>query len=739
MQSAQRKLCDTCQRLDVRVFLTGSNSSLEHELGTWQAVQLRSATCQLCACVAAAVNNGPASVKEQLQQSTELLIAPNAIGALHCRSRRSELPQRAFRLRLYTEEYEDAGDLFLHGDDAHIIGQPAMFHGRSVNPNQIDFNLVAAWIDECCDNHSECGSTLSQQALGITLPAESLLIDVHEQCLVTARADHRYAALSYVWGDAKQFLLKQQNEKVLRTPGSLSGLPIPLTVRDAMTLTKEIRLKYLWVDALCIVQDNDTIKARLIACMHHIYGGAAVTIVAVDGAHANSGLPGVRKGTRQLEQTFAKAAGIRLVARSSYLDRTVRLSKYNQRGWTYQESCLSNRLLYITSKGIIFRCSQAFRTEEAMFEEGLCGYEKCNDHTAYFSSSQRNLWSEYVVKTRQSSSKSNSCSCLHGKRERFLNHQLPANIPGRTLVPIDVFYTDLLACDDCLAFDQANEAEFLTYTQLVRSYTFRQVRNTSDRIPAFAGIATLLEVQFATNFIYGIPEKHLNFGLLWTPCQNSPTPCRKAGLEDVPTWSWASHEIDVGYSGDNWLTSEVDWFFLDRDNSLRAAQTLIRFGAAPMPFRADFLKPVLLSQIAQYGLLEPKGSPTPLLGEPRRLVGWCQITDCFYTRGHQLYGPGKQLVTDIVSWSDAAPVPAGDLDFHPIELLFLSRTNNQPLASTVKRLESRQVDYVSLRHTINVLVIHRVGNIAKRLATSYLKDVELWESVPKTWMLIKLM
>lgn len=687
-------------------------------------------------------------LKRQLQQTTELLIAPRAIGALHCRSGQDEPPQRAFRLRIYTEDYEDVGDVFLHGDDAHIISQPAMFHSRSVCPNTIDFDLIAAWIAECHDCHTECGNSLSLQALSIALPVESLLIDVHEECLITARADDQYAALSYVWGDSEQFLLKHADLKSLRAPGSLSGLPIPLTVRDAMALTKAVHLRYLWVDALCIIQNNDTIRTRMVANMHHIYGGAAVTIVAADSAHANSGLPGVQQATRQMQQTVVQVAGLRLVARSCYLDVMLNRSTYNQRGWTYQESCLSSRLLYVTSKGVTFRCSKGFRTEEVMLEEGLCGYEGCLDHTAYMSLSQRNLWAEYVVGIRRAAAtKSSSCSCLYKKRARFVNLQLPWYVEPRTIVPIDEFCLDVLSCDDCLGFERANEAEFHTYKQLVRSYTSRQVRYASDRIPAFAGIAALLETQFATSFLYGIPEKHFDFALLWIPRHNHPTPCRKPGLEHIPSWSWASHEIAVDHSGDNWLTSEVNWFLLSRggDNTntnLQPVRSLKRFGGSSMPLREDFSKPVTFREMAEHGLLEPEGT----LPHPPHLVGWCQTTTSFFTKGTHLYGPAKQLLRGTVLWSDTIGTTTAssttadddDDDIHPVELLLLSRTHHQPLIPLVKRMQIRQEDFLLLPHTINALVIQRTENRAKRLAIVDIRDVGLWASVPKSQMLLML-
>lgn len=437
-------------------------------------------------------------------------------------------------------------------------------------------------------------------------------------------------------------------------------------------IANAIGIRYLWVDALCIVQDNDAIKTRVVAYMHHIYGGAAVTIVAVDSAHAHAGLPGVGGGTRQLHQVVSQVDGLRLMARLCYLDVTLNRSKYNLRGWTFQECCLSNRLLYVTSKGVVYHCSQGVRREEMMFEDEFCGHEGCHKHTNYMSLNKRNLWRDYIGEKNRRQAKEDACSCIHEKQSRFLAHQLPASIQSRTIAPIEKFHADSFACSHCIAFEIANETELHTYRQLVRGYTHRQVRYESDRIPAFAGIAGLLAGQYDTGFWFGIPEKHLDFALLWIPRRrNSPTPRRKAGLAHVSSWSWASHEIAIDYRGDNWMASEVDWYLLAEDGRLRPVYSLKQFGAA-MPMRNDFTKSVSLDQLHVHGIL----GASKVAGEPSgpSLVGWCQVANCFSMKGYQLYGPEKQLVympSKEVYWSYAAPA-VDEPHYHPVELLFLS-------------------------------------------------------------------
>ncbi|KAK5119484.1 hypothetical protein LTR85_007584 [Meristemomyces frigidus] len=631
-------LCDVCRGLDVRASLVRPDLSRDYELGAWQDIQRKRASCPLCACIVSAVQNGPAFLYGRVSHDTELAIFSSPTGARHCGASETEPPQRTFRLQILTEDSTAAGDLLLDGNDAHCIDRTPLFNGRVARPDSVDFDLVRSWIEECHQQHTECGSIQPLEASGIALPQESMLIDVEQDRPVNAEASHRYAALSYVWGDSMHFLLKREAVVELQAPSSLSKLPIPMTVRDAMTVTKTIGLRYLWVDALCIVQDDDAIETKVVAYMHHVYGGAVVTMVAAEGAHADAGLPGVRSGTRHLQQTVAQVAGLRLMPRLCHLDPILYLSKYKRRGWTLQEACLSGRLLYVTAKGVTFHCSRGVHTEEMAFEDELCGKPACHDHTTYLSLNQHSMWRDYVNQSNREVVQGHVCTCGRNNRARFLSYQLPIVTEPPTTVHVGLFPK---ACGDCFAFRRATEMEFYTYAELVRTHTRRHVSYETDRIPAFAGIAGLLGGRFASNFIYDMPEKHLDFAMLWRPLRNSLTPCRRAGLAGIPSWGWASHEIATGHSGDNWMVSEVDWYALDGGNRLRPIHSLKSLGVA-MPMREDFTKPVSLDQLHTHGLLGPStaGSLHPELV----LVGWCQIAAGFFTKGHQLYSPEKQLV-----------------------------------------------------------------------------------------------
>jgi hypothetical protein len=109
---------------------------------------------------------------------------------------------------------------------------------------------------------------------------------------------------------------------------------LPVTIRDAITLVRGLRIRYLWVDALCLVQNDPDDVAEGVAIMDLVYEMAQFTIVAACGHDANVGLPGVTPGTRErkrlaLEVTEGVWMGVHVE-----IDQLLRRSVYETRAWT---------------------------------------------------------------------------------------------------------------------------------------------------------------------------------------------------------------------------------------------------------------------------------------------------------------------------------------------------------------------------------------------------------------------
>lgn len=110
----------------------------------------------------------------------------------------------------------------------------------------------------------------------------------------------KYVALSYVWGQVSTFRLGRNNLERLSAEGSLSAIrhELPRTVNDAIDLIAALGQRYLWVDSLCLVQDDEEDVSMGIEQMNSIYHGSYLTIVAASGADASAGLPATAASPR---------------------------------------------------------------------------------------------------------------------------------------------------------------------------------------------------------------------------------------------------------------------------------------------------------------------------------------------------------------------------------------------------------------------------------------------------------
>lgn len=152
--------------------------------------------------------------------------------------------------------------------------QPRAFSPQFV-PAKLDYSPVVQWL-EYCKLHDKklCGSKEPQ------LPGRKV-IDCNSLSVIFALPLCSYATLSYVWGDSKRDCNSAETTRNDAT-GSLPQF-LPATIRDIMTVTKNLGLQYLWIDRFCIDQNNPEEKHDQIRQMDVIYARAKITIIAAAG------------------------------------------------------------------------------------------------------------------------------------------------------------------------------------------------------------------------------------------------------------------------------------------------------------------------------------------------------------------------------------------------------------------------------------------------------------------------
>lgn len=133
-------------------------------------------------------------------------------------------------------------------------------YGVKVDPHWIDDTVLMKWYKTCIDEHGDkCQKPPYLELLPVPDPRH--FIDTVNNCLIAAPSDSSYVSLSYVWGQVDITKLLTINLDQLQRPGALGGpaklVSLPKTIRHAMHLTRRLGERYLWVDSLCIVQDDE--------------------------------------------------------------------------------------------------------------------------------------------------------------------------------------------------------------------------------------------------------------------------------------------------------------------------------------------------------------------------------------------------------------------------------------------------------------------------------------------------
>jgi hypothetical protein len=155
---------------------------------------------------------------------------------------------------------------------------------RSDDPSCID--LARSWLSWCREHHDECKPAKFRptRLLYITSAVSVRLVDGDE----VKRIDEPYIALSYCWGRAEQ--LKTTTITYL---DMLAGIPtseLAATVRDVICVASELCIQYIWVDSLCIIQDDIKDWAHEASLMKDIYSNAELTVAASHGRDTSAGL-----------------------------------------------------------------------------------------------------------------------------------------------------------------------------------------------------------------------------------------------------------------------------------------------------------------------------------------------------------------------------------------------------------------------------------------------------------------
>ncbi|KAF2140436.1 uncharacterized protein K452DRAFT_46579 [Aplosporella prunicola CBS 121167] len=214
----------------------------------------------------------------------------------------------------------------------------------------VTWERVKTWIKQCEDKHATC----NDQFTDLKVPKDLLLIDIQRKKLVQKDPQSRYIALSYVWGkNPTGEIATSFTKKDLMKDGGIIFSKLSPTIRDAIKACQELGEQYLWVDRLCIVQDDEVGKQHQINSMHKIFGTAKLVLVVTHG-DMNNGIPGIRPAADGVQG--GTIDGVTFLNSPMDPEHVLLDSPWLTRAWTHQEAIFSKRSLFFTPLGVFFKC-----------------------------------------------------------------------------------------------------------------------------------------------------------------------------------------------------------------------------------------------------------------------------------------------------------------------------------------------------------------------------------------------
>ena len=308
----------------------------------------------------------------------------------------------------------------------------------------------------------------------------------------------QYVALTHVWGGLVP--VRTLNVNLSSHLAQLSLSSLPATFRDAVIITRRLGFRYLWIDALCIIQDSKEDWEIECARMGDIYRNSTITIAAVDAPNSRIGFLNKRPPSisnppscrlSQVDSKGNSGVDIEVVQRDpiKLLDEH---SPLTFRAWCIQEKLLSPRMLYFGSQQTYWDCNTLAHLE------------------AYGSAPPQNE--------------------LYGGLD-FGKAGYAQEMNRMTSIPKEVRGNDRI------------------WMRFVHEYSSRSLTNLEDKLPALSGLAQDLHKVTGFTYLAGLWKEDLSQCLIWTvedPTSNkhrtaAPTPYT------APSWSWASYHGPIQY------------------------------------------------------------------------------------------------------------------------------------------------------------------------------------------------
>lgn len=392
---------------------------------------------------------------------------------------------------------------------------PELFPSLAVaedSSSNMAFERAAQWLSHCLENDEECrpraSSFMPRRLLDVgsmDRPSDPFLLEPTDPA--------PYVCLSYCWGVDTEGVLKSTETNLAAHYQAVPYTSMPATIQDAVTVCRRLKIAYLWVDSLCIVQDDITSWLEDSAQMHEIYMNCLFTIAAQEPASCKSGFLGKqrfgdpewqRRFVTDVPAMFGEAVKELFIRENTELpDEDNNPFSLDTRGWCLQEDLLPSRKLSFNGNEMTWECHCRRICE--------CGHLLWGPRSVYGTLGAS-------IKTAEAL-----------KRFEEGRHRL-----------------------------SEPEKLHMSWRQLIEAYSSRQLTQPTDKLAAVSGLAQIVartreEVcGVSDEYLAGLWRTEFLYDLAWqvrTTREGFRAPRHRGRSISyrAPTWSWACIDDPVEY------------------------------------------------------------------------------------------------------------------------------------------------------------------------------------------------
>ncbi|KAE9369015.1 HET-domain-containing protein [Stipitochalara longipes BDJ] len=533
--SRPKNLCKGCAYLPNELFVPGSARTCQLFAGPDALSQLQQSAeggCHLCVLIKDVLDCSPVA---NLDENAELLLRagriPSFLGSMWTSPWSCWLTVRlgaqdVGRLRIFNDHDSNRPDDPPIDESSEL---PISIETEIFTASQ--FAMMNSWLDKCMSEHPDCNRRLvsstpfelPSRLIEVTSDAGNYNLRLVETQGWSAKG-HSYAALSHCWGTDLSNIPRMTKENLSAMKQSIKFSTLSATFQQAVKVTQGLRIPYLWIDSLCIVQDDPEDWAHESSNMHRIYESALITFVASASPDGNAGLCRPRDATHQKRINTCQfpslspkgTTKITVYPHLGDWENSIEAGPLSKRGWCFQERQLSRRMIHFTEMRILWECNSFISSED----QKEMRYRPVDAERVMTGTGR--LWD---TRGGQDAMKA------------ALGEDFGTELaPRQTFIPAK-------------------------WCQVVEEYSRRRLSYEKDKLPALSGLAhTVSEFLHGTDtYLAGLWKMYLARDLSWFPDveigNSSP---RGEGDVSAPSWSWASYTGPVSYHMIEDFESEAD-------------------------------------------------------------------------------------------------------------------------------------------------------------------------------------